>query len=134
MAFSQGAGLAATLLAKKLRGNASQDKIKPIFRFAVFFCGGVPEDPSGANGTGRRLMSFEEDGEVIRIPTTHIWGAHDGVYPTFGPVLSKLCESDRRVTFVHQGGHDIPGAKDHDGVLGAIRTIKRVIQMAQEAQ
>lgn len=133
MAFSQGAGLAATLLAHKSREGARQTELKPAFRVAVFFCGGVPEDPSGANGAGRRLLSFEQDGEVIRIPTAHIWGANDQVYPTFGPVLSKLCDSNRRTTFVHQGGHEIPGAKDQGGVIGAIRAIERAIELADEA-
>jgi hypothetical protein len=133
MAFSQGAGLAATLLAHESREDAHKTRPKPAFRVAVFFCGAVPQDPSGANGAAWRLMSFEEDGEVIRIPTAHIWGANDQGYPTFGPVLSKLCDSNRRTTFVHRGGHEIPGAKDHDGVLGAIRAIERAIELAGEA-
>ncbi|KAG8157921.1 hypothetical protein KVR01_012193 [Diaporthe batatas] len=134
MAFSQGAGLAASLLAHHSRRSARQAHMKPTFRFAVFFCGGVPGDVFGAKGVEPRLMSFEEDGEVIGIPTAHIWGAHDEIYPTFGPVLSKMCDSSQRATFVHQGGHEIPGAKDPDGVLGSIRAIKRVIQLANEAE
>ncbi|KAK7745869.1 hypothetical protein SLS53_002587 [Cytospora paraplurivora] len=134
MAFSQGAGLAAALLIHQLQRAPREAKLRPVFRCAIFFCGGVPEDPSAVYGAARRLMSFEEDGEVIQIPTAHIWGAHDHTYPTFGPVLSKLCSSSQRADFIHHGGHEIPGPRDPDGVLNAVRAIQRAIQRATEGQ
>lgn len=136
MAFSQGAGLAASLMIHKLQQAPREAQLRPVFRCAIFFSGGVPEDPSIllAGDVERRLMCFEEDGELIGIPTAHIWGANDHLYPTFGPVLSKLCHSGQRADFIHQGGHEIPGPKDPDGVLNAIRVIKRAIQRADEDQ
>lgn len=136
MTFSQGAGLAAALMVRKLRQDPHHARLNPIFRCAIFFCGGVPLDPSISDDgkAASRLLSFEADGELIHIPSAHIWGAHDRVYPTFGPVLSKLCCSDQRADFIHQGGHEIPGPKDQEGVLNAIRVIQRAIQRANEGQ
>lgn len=136
MAFSQGAGLAASLLIHQLQKNPREARLRPIFRCAIFFSGGVPEDPSALlhPGAKRRLMCVEEDGELLGVATAHIWGANDHLYPTFGPVLSQLCNRGQRADFIHQGGHEIPGPKDHTGVLNSIRVIKRAIQRADEAQ
>jgi hypothetical protein len=81
-----------------------------------------------------RLLNFESDGELIEIPTAHIWGASDTLYPTFGPVLSKLCRQELRSVFVHNGGHEIPGARDPEAVLKAAQVIKAAIERANLPQ
>ena len=81
-----------------------------------------------------RLLDPRVDQEVIKIPTAHIWGANDKLYPSFGPVLKDLSVSDLRQEFVHQGGHDIPGPKDRNGVSNSVRIIKRTIEKALEMQ
>lgn len=135
MAFSQGAGLAASLIIHRIRQEQAQQRTSssspPLFRCAIFFCGGVPEDPTAAiEGKERRLLSFEEDGELIDIPTAHIWGRHDKLYPTFGPVLSKLCKASEREDFVHEGGHEIPGPRDPAAVAKTVQVIKRTLTRA----
>lgn len=104
LAFSQGAGLAASLMIKKLRQDWNRPRLYPLFNFTVFFSGGVPIDPDEL-----RLMDFKHDGEVIKIPTVHIWGETNCLYPFFGPILSNLCKGSwRREIFIHKGGHEIP--------------------------
>lgn len=74
MAFSQGAGLAPSLLIHQMQKDAYEARLHPLFRYAVFFSGGVPKDPRAERGEGStRLMWWEDDGEVIGIPTLHVW-------------------------------------------------------------
>ena len=94
----------------------------------------MPEDIEALQDSHRRPLSFERDGELIHIPTANIWGAHDTLYPHFGPVLSKLCQKELREDFIHEGGHEIPGAKDTEGVLQALKVIKRTIERANIRQ
>ena len=134
MAFSQGAGLAASLLIHQMQTDAHKARLYPAFSCAVFFSGGVPQDPRAERNEGSsRLMRWEDDGEVIEIPTVHVWGRNDTFYPTFGPVLSKLCKASEREELVHNGGHDIPGSKDPVTVENVARLIKRTIERAATA-
>lgn len=133
MSFSLGATLASSFIIYKLRQNKRKELISPTFRCAIFFSGGIPEEMS-ENGLERRVMSWQEDGEVIQIPTAHIWGANDHMYPDFGKVLSKLCQEEQKAVFIHPGGHEIPGPKDEHTLQEAIRVIKRTIERADEQQ
>ena len=135
MAFSQGAGLAATLMVRKIKEDPISQRLSPLFKCAIFFCGAVPEDLFGvAQGGSRRLMSFEDDGQVIEIPSAHIWGRSDQIYPHFGPVLSGMCKKSARADFVHEGGHEVPGPKYPEAVKTAVRCIERTIKRALEEQ
>ncbi|KAI4189454.1 MAG: hypothetical protein LQ348_003787 [Seirophora lacunosa] len=152
MAFSQGAGLAASLLISRMQKEPWRARSSPPFRCAVFFSGGVPEDPSDVEAAARmaaeqremtfgeakvaprRLMSVEQDGEIIEIPTAHIWGRADHLYPTFGPVLSQMCKSSQREILVHDGGHEIVGAKDQIALQKAVRVINRTIARMDTVQ
>lgn len=133
MSFSLGATLAASFIIHRLRKDQRKELLQPTFRCAIFFCGGLPEEVT-EDGMNRRVLSVEEDGELIHIPTAHIWGANDRTYPEFGKVLSKLCREDLRSVFVHPGGHEIPGPKNEDSLQHAIRVIKRTIERADEQQ
>lgn len=132
MAFSQGAGLAAVLLVQQMQHDPRLAASSPLFRCAIFFCGAVPEDPRSLQGSHpRRLLRWESDGELIMIPTVHVWGANDMLYPDFGPVLSRLCTASHRDDLVHDGGHEIPGAKNPLVVERVARLIKRCIARAE---
>ncbi|KAF1951579.1 hypothetical protein CC80DRAFT_424423 [Byssothecium circinans] len=124
-AFSEGAGLAASLLVHRARLHAASGAELPLIKCAVFFSGGVPMDPE----TGR-LMDGDTDGEVIDVPTAHIWGKNDDLYPTFGPVLSKLCKATSREIYIHDGGHRIPGAADVEAVKSCVSVIRRTVELA----
>lgn len=134
--FSLGATLASSLIAHKLRKDSQKERLHPTFRCGIFFCGGTPEILSDDTEAGakKRELSFEKDGEVIDIPTAHIWGANDQLWPNFGIVLSKICRKDHRTVFIHEGGHEIPGPKNQDELLQAIRAIKRTIEYADQMQ
>ena len=134
MAFSQGAGLAASLLVHQMQTDAHKARLYPAFSCAVFFSGGIPKDPRAERGEGlTRPMWWEDDCEIIEIPTIHVWGRNDTLYPTFGPVLRKLCKASEREQLVHDGGHDIPGPKDPVTVEKVARLIKRTIERVQTA-
>lgn len=133
MAFSAGAGFAASLMIRRFRQDPVREHINPLFKCAVFFSGGVPGELSD-DGKAIRLLNFETDGELIEVPTAHIWGANDQLYPTFGPVLSKLCKIETRAVFIHDGGHELPGSKDRESVSSAVKVIRRTIERALSAQ
>ncbi|PCH08138.1 Serine hydrolase FSH [Penicillium occitanis (nom. inval.)] len=73
MAFSQGAALASSLMIYRLRKDPERESTSPTFRSAVFFSGGPPEDPSDITSGSRRVMNYQANGEIIGIPTVHIW-------------------------------------------------------------
>lgn len=133
MAFSQGAGLAATLMIRKLLQEPAQQRINPLFKCAIFFSGGIPGDPAALGKNELRPLSYDTDGEVIGVPTAHIWGSNDQQYPTFGPVLSQLCKREMRTVFIHQGGHEIPGSSSKDAVTATVHAIRRTIAKATSA-
>ena len=75
MAFSKGAGLAASLIVHLLQQKADEERLHPPFGCATFFSGGIPEDPRILfSDEPRSLMGWEDYGELIEIPTVHIWG------------------------------------------------------------
>lgn len=120
LAFSQGAGCGATYLI-----HQSQQGLQPAFRFAVFFCGAPALDP-------RALFTGCEgnlEDEIITIPTAHIWGHNDELWH-FGPALSRLCQSKVKEQYVHEGGHEVPGARDPMRLACAVRAIRRTITRA----
>jgi len=129
MAFSQGAGLAASLIVHRAQQDVDQARLHPAFDCAIFFSGGIPENPRTLlSEEPRSWLQFEEYGELIEIPTVHIWGRNDRIYPNFGPVLSRLCKGAEREELVHDGGHEIPGAKDMDTVEAAAKLINRTLE------
>lgn len=133
MAFSQGASLAATLMIRRFQQNPG-GQIDPPFKCAIFIAGGIPGDPAALEqGTIRRL-DHATDGELIHVPTTHIWGANDRQRPTFGPVLSRLCNAALRTVYVHDGGHEVPGPRDQLALTNTVKAIQRTIDTVLTAQ
>ncbi|KAI0415232.1 serine hydrolase FSH [Xylaria grammica] len=115
MAFSAGAVLAASYMLEKQR----QGQIVP-FDCAIFL--------SSANSTVEKCyLGLDTYHDVIRIPTVHIWGSNDAIAPTGGKDLSLLCQVEHSLTFVHDGGHEIP----RKGSLTEIaKLIRRTIHAA----
>lgn len=123
MAFSVGALLAATLMVRN-----SQRSINPPFRCAVFLCGGIPGDPSALAQNDIRLLNYAADGEIISVPTAHIWGKNDPQVSFFGPELSRLSNSRLKSIFIHEGGHEVPSAKDRPALMRAVNCIQTTIE------
>ena len=135
MAFSQAAVLAVSLMLKREEEDRLKSRLYPVFRYAIFLSAGVPEDLRWLRGEGpRRLMRWEEDGEIIEIPTVHIWGRNDQLYPDCGPVLSKMRRAREKEEFVHEGGHDVPHPRDAAVVERVAMLIKRTIERAETVQ
>ena len=102
MGFSQGASLAAMVLARARFANPSP------FMFAVFICAGLPYcERTLRTGDLRFLRAEDGDGPVIHVPTAHIIGAKDpDVSSSRG--LIDLCQAWGRAVVDHGGGHEIP--------------------------
>lgn len=133
MAFSQGAILAATLMVRSFQRNAG-GRTDPPFKCAIFISGGVPGDPAALELDQVRTLDYATDGEVIHVPTTHIWGANDRQEPTYGPVLSKLCKAALRTVYVHGGGHEVPGPKNPAALSSTVMAVQSTIDMVLSAQ
>lgn len=123
-AFSQGAQLAATYIVHKTRQSPQSN---PIFKCAVFFSAGMAYDPDQLQQKTDRPLSHAVDGEVIRIPTAHIWGCNDS---SSGEQVSGICASECKEIYVHDGGHEIPGARMSVAVRSIVRAIRRVVSLA----
>ena len=118
LAFSQGSALVARFLQEQGQGSQPHGHHRasplPTFRCAIFFSGHPPDHDSS-------------DGSApIMIPTVHIWGTNDELDPKYPEQLSNLCKSDCRSVFVHEGGHEIPNARNSDALIHAVHVIRRL--------
>lgn len=135
MAFSEGAALAAMLMIRKAQQQDSVSQhLRPLFRCAVFFSGGVPADPATLQRGEIRLLDHDIDGELVELPTANIWGQNDMEYPTFGPVLSRLCQAKFRSVSIFDGGHEVPGSRNQAAVMSAVHVIRRTVATALDTQ
>lgn len=141
--YSQGASLAATYLLQL--GMRHPGKALP-FKCAIFFAGGVPLDPAELddgvlrlvkvgelNGIGDKEFRLNEENVketewVLKLPTAHIYGRKDPLWPGSSEVLASLSERESRSVSLHDEGHDIPGARAKEAVQGAVRAIRRAIE------
>ena len=64
------------------------------------------ESPPLSDVYGLDFNSFPENLK-IKIPTVHVYGAKDPKYVA-SVQLVHFCEENRRRTFDHGGGHDVP--------------------------
>ncbi|KAK6598098.1 ef-hand calcium-binding domain-containing protein [Botrytis cinerea] len=135
IAFSSGASVAATFIIRQQILLKRQDCMKFNFKCAIFFSGGIPVDPT-ALLEREEFVILQPDihGEIIDLPTAHIWGCNDQLYPTFGPVLTDLCRRDLREIFIHQGGHEIPGPDNKTAVAEIVKIIRRTVERALNIQ
>ena len=133
IAFSQGAALASTLLVQKFREQPTEQHLNPIFKCAIFISGGTPVDPDILAKGELHVLSAEVDGELIPIPTAHIWGRNDTLYPGSSAELSKLCKEATRTEFIHDGGHEVP-ASGTDDLRSTVQAIRRTVHKALLAQ
>lgn len=68
-----------------IRHQQQHPNAPPVFKCAIFFSGGVLADPVALVEKGEiRWLSGERDGVKIEVPTAHVWGANDVLYPDFG--------------------------------------------------
>ena len=99
MGFSQGAALAAAMIAHHEKANPGAT---PVFRAAVFLCGAAPWESSGVE-----LIVPQPDVFPITIPTAHVVGKLDPLYSQ-GLKLFGLCEPSKAVLYDHGSKHMVP--------------------------
>lgn len=129
--YSHGAALAATFLIQHSRLHPGS----PLpFKCGVFLSGGIPMDLAALEEDELKPLNAERDGVLLGLPTAHIWGRNDKLWPGSSELLSGLCEERVRSVFVHDEGHDIPSARSKEAVLGAVRAIRRTLDRALSAQ
>ncbi|KAF7953325.1 hypothetical protein EAE96_006536 [Botrytis aclada] len=135
IAFSSGASVAASLIIHQKILRKRQECVKFNFKCAIFFSGGIPVDPT-ALLEREEFVILQPDlhGEIIDLPTAHIWGCNDQLYPMFGPVLADLCKRDLRETFIHEGGHNIPGPDNKTAVAEIVKIFNRTVERALTIQ
>ncbi|KAI0024629.1 serine hydrolase-domain-containing protein [Xylariomycetidae sp. FL0641] len=142
MGFSEGGIVAAMLLLHAGGG----------FRCAVFLSAALPLDPASAQeGSTALRCAVPSRGPLVTVPTAHIAEAAevaderlrerspmDALWVEAGyrdlkqlrEALARLCQGDLREEFVHDLGHEVPGARLSKGLDGAVRAIERTIDRA----
>lgn len=133
MGFSEGAAVAASLLAAQER--LLKDGLRSPFAFTcgIFFSAMVPLDVhSLENQNELRRLDPSMDGCVLTLPTTHIWSAADTLYPGAGVVVRDLSMQEAREEYVHGLGHSIPGTHSNEGVNEVTRAIRRTVERAMD--
>ncbi|MCJ1250984.1 hypothetical protein MMC30_008214 [Trapelia coarctata] len=131
LGYSQGAVLAATYLIQ----FSQQHPSSPLpFKCAIFFSGGRPLDPQELAQGKLKWLDPKETGPLLKLPTTNIWGRNDTLWPGTSEVLSELCEEPQKNVYIHEEGHDIPGARAKEAVQGCVRAIRRTIERGLIAQ
>ncbi|KAL9079897.1 MAG: hypothetical protein Q9157_001236 [Trypethelium eluteriae] len=133
MGFSQGAVLAAMHVIRESDNSTSLSTL-PRFQCAVFIAGADPTsfDEIVVDGVEKFYSRADSHAKHITIPVAHIWGRNDCDGADQSRQLSKLCDTHYDNTFVHDGGHEVPGTGP--GVMGSVRVIRRAIDQALFSQ
>jgi pimeloyl-ACP methyl ester carboxylesterase len=134
IAFSHGAVLATAFLMKEAKTEPKKHLLDPTFKVAIFFSTIGAIDPLRLIDEGVQEWVDSSDGPQIYIPTAHIWGKNDITWSKASNEVAIICDSDKRITFVHDGGHEIPGSKDRSALYGTVHAIRRTIDLAMLAQ
>ena len=107
LGFSQGATLAYGFLAQHAR-NHPYESPTSLFRCAIFFGALPPFRTKGKDGAAAEQLIYDEDLQgAVRIPTLHVAGKSDFVYP-HSVKLHQLCNASWAGLVVHPKGHEIP--------------------------
>ncbi|PYH45330.1 putative DUF341 family oxidoreductase [Aspergillus saccharolyticus JOP 1030-1] len=118
MGFSQGCALASAMIMQ----HASTSNT-PLFKLAVFICGAAPFDPAGME-----LVEPTPGSYPITIPTTHIVGKQDALYP-HSMKLYRLCDPTKAEFYDHGSRHLVPfDVKNTEAMIAAVEaSIRRVL-------
>ncbi|KAJ8123004.1 hypothetical protein ONZ43_g942 [Nemania bipapillata] len=128
MGFSEGGAVAAWMLIE----NSRHPLTFGSFKCAIFFSAAVPFDPDVVRSGIVKPVDPAIEGEMIKIPTAHIWSSEHDVNERAAQSLASLCNATVRETFVHTLGHNVPGSKsDSEALAKALRVIERTIERAR---
>ncbi|KUJ15090.1 uncharacterized protein LY89DRAFT_620399 [Mollisia scopiformis] len=125
ISFSQACGLVATWIIHRMR----QGKLS--VRCAIFLSAGSPAVDFDSLKEGNVVVLPQQKmGGIIDIPTAHVWGLADP-YAEVAHGLSMLCRSDVKSEFIHEGGHEVPGAGSKEDVTSIVNIVRRTTLLAQ---
>jgi hypothetical protein len=100
------------------------------FKCAILFCAPLPSDPELAQ---RGIISdISAEGNMVNIPTAHIWSKAGEFHPGMGESLMRRCDPSMREEFIHNLGHEVPGSLSVEGLSGTLRAIERTIEKARD--
>lgn len=122
--FSQGAALAAMLLAR--------DDFPLPFSFAVFICGGPPFREESLRDGNVEYVDTSPHSGILKLPTAHLIGAQDQAMPECLKLVNA-CREQMRTVFDHGAGHQVP--VNPKGITEAMaKIIQQVITRAAFTQ
>jgi predicted esterase len=131
LAFSQGAGLAAAFMMQRALAEPLR---RPPFRCAVLVsCVWVYDPVAWAERGEVRTLHGSALGEVVAVPTVHVWGARDPRRAE-SEGMRGFCKAELATVFVHGGGHEVPGLGAKEAVSGTVKAIRRGITLATLAE
>jgi predicted esterase len=97
------------------------------FKCAVFFSTIKVHDPTAFERKGVVMPLIPaEAGQLIRIPTVHIWGEKDPGHRD-SEDLKMLCDQQQATAVIHSGGHEVPGLGKSSEVSGIVNAVRRAI-------
>ncbi|KAI9927188.1 hypothetical protein MW887_003572 [Aspergillus wentii] len=130
LAFSQGMMLASTLLVHLQRQKAAGEIAAFPFKCAVFFSPRLgPLDYKELEAGKFVEVDGDAIPEFLSIPTTLIWGSADPCAPK-AVDMQKMFQADLLSTYVHGGGHEVPGVGDKEAVTQTVNRIRRTVDIA----
>ncbi|KAE8554438.1 hypothetical protein EYB25_002977 [Talaromyces marneffei] len=125
--FSQGASLASALLLRNWSSGSGESDAhgtptanEPPFKCAVFLSGYSPYDYTC-------IHVQQMQGSTISIPTAHIWGVNERGDSGGPPALKQLCNPQIVFFHEHEGGHEVPGARNKPDLIESANIIKRML-------
>ncbi|PVI01617.1 hypothetical protein DM02DRAFT_671166 [Periconia macrospinosa] len=124
--FSEGAGIAAGLLAAQFKDPYSLFK----FKCGIFFSAGPAIDMLALEQGEIRVLDLATDGKFLKLPTAHIWDPEDTVHPGFGRSVKEICDIEMMEEVQHSLGHEVPGRGSSHAVAECTRSIDRTIERA----
>ncbi|KAI0532015.1 DUF341 domain protein [Xylaria digitata] len=131
LAFSQGAALIVSYLMR--RAQRESPYLDPAsFKCAVLFSPVQALNPELLSQSSAQVLNGLVHGVNINTPTALIWGSNDAV--TDAASISGLFYPDKSETYMHDGGHEIPGPRMKDNVRSIVQLIRRVVSLSTYRQ
>jgi hypothetical protein len=134
IAFSQAATMILTYLAHVARQNALGHDTPTPFKFTIFIS--IVHCPVDYEAflRGQIIEICPKDSKgVVCIPTVHIWGALDND-PESASRAAQVCRDDVKWIYVHERGHEVPGAASGPELTRVVNNIRRALETANDGE
>ena len=127
IAFSQAGTMILTYLIHLAKQNPQAEM---PFKFAIILSITHPPLDYQALQKGRVMaVDLEATADIIPIPTAHIWGSRDEAANRVA-TSNSVCKADVRWVYVHDRGHEVPGAGSKEDVTRTVNIIRRAVDAA----